>query len=67
MMFARWRSQQGEAHSDKDVRGSVWKVYGCFGSLNVGRSVPCNDRNPGDISRDLIGSIVLEKNGIGKL
>jgi hypothetical protein len=53
MMVAQWCSQQGGAHmySGKDVGGSVWQDYGCFGSLNVGRGVPRDDRNPGDKDR----------------
>lgn len=47
MLLAQWCSQQGGAHSDKDVGRSVWQDYGCFGSLNVGRRVIRDDRNPG--------------------
>lgn len=48
MMLAQWCSQQGGAHSDKDVGGSVWQDYSGFGSLNVGRGVIRDGRNPGD-------------------
>jgi len=70
MMLAQWCSQQGGAHSDKDLVGGdrFGKITAALGFSTWGAVFLAMIAILEKRLRDLFGSMMLEeKNGIGKL